>query len=282
MSDPPPQAPTFPQFPDQEQTPSFNPLDLLKTPTPLRSTSVPDMDDSPFATSTETSSAHVPVVDLPVAGKRQSVIASILLWRDPKVTAVYLGAVLVFFYMTLIRGDSVISVTGITVFAYQVFGIIGVQLNRRLGGKFDNHIRRPAEGTPLFKRDHAYQLADIVVQEGNEIQDLLRDVMYCDKPKVSAICLFAGVCLYFAGIVFSVLPLLFVMVLGLFSVPLAYEKNKKQVDDTLAKASDSVAKQVSIGQQMAVDNAAKLLEKAPPQARELAERVGLTPKKKSS
>lgn len=85
-------------------------------------------------------SAHVPVVDLPVIPKRKSVIASILLWHDPKVTAIYLASASLFFYFTPIRGDSVVSVAGIALCAYQVLGMVAVQANARLNGNLDKHL----------------------------------------------------------------------------------------------------------------------------------------------
>lgn len=306
MPNPPPRALTFPDFIDQvEEVDDSEFLDRNPYPVPsttLRSSSMtpadsPTSDPAPSnqsdmsfmntpppANTADTSTSFsdsVPEVVLPVA-HRKSVVRAVLLWRNPKVTAIYFGAAMVFFYLTVIRGQSVPSVLGMLFAVYQFVGAIVVHANKRFGGKFDKHISRPPPGTPFIPQDVATRFTQMLVEEVNDVQDILRNIIYCDTTEASLACLAFGIVLYFLGEYFSFLSLLFVATLLLFSLPLAYEKNKKQVDDVLAKTSDSVSKQITIGQKLASEKTAELLDKAPPAARDFANRVGLTPKKKAS
>lgn len=188
-----------------------------------------------------------------------------------------------FFFLTLIRGQEPVSVCGMLFAVYQVLGVIVVKVNRQLlHGKLDHYINRPPEGTPLLKQDVANRWVSVIIEEGNDIQDTLRDIMYCDKPVVAAGCAVVGVMIYVLGSYFSFLMLFFVGTVLLFSLPLAYDRNKKHIDDTVAKAADSINRQIVLGQKMASDKAAKLLENAPPAARDMASRVGFSTKAKSS
>lgn len=307
MPNPPPRAPTFPKFIDQEiddldfATPPrtmdaadrFAPENIPTPDTPDMQEVSASISQSIASSTTRTASAMsdstssaaaaaVPVVPLPTA-HRKSVIGNILLWRQPKVTAVYFGGAMTFFFLTLIRGQEPLSVSGILFAVYQVTGIIVVKVNRQfLKGKLDKYINRPPEGTPLFRQDVANRWASIIVEEGNDIQHTLRDVMYCDKPPVVAACALVGLIIYALGSKFSFLGLFFVGTLMLFSLPLVYDRNKKHIDDTVAKAADSINRQIVMGQKIASDKAAELLENAPPAARDMASRVGLSAKPKSS
>lgn len=240
------------------------------------------LSDSTASSSAAAAASAVPVVPLPTA-HRKSVIGNILLWRQPKVTAVYFGGAMTFFFLTLIRGQEPLSVSGILFAVYQVIGMIIVKLNRQfLQGKLDKYINRPPEGTPLFRQDVANRWASVIVEEGNDIQHTLRNVMYCDKPPVVAVCALVGLIIYALGSQFSFLVLFLVGTLMLFSLPLAYDRNKKHIDDTVAKAADSINRQIIMGQKIASDKASELLENAPPAARDMASRVGFSAKPKSS
>lgn len=292
MPDPPPRAPTFPSFIDQQPDTSS-----LKTPT-----SCPDPEPSPYVNmdqstphaglSTPTASstsASIPAVPLPVA-QSKSRIRAILLWRDPKITGIIFGADMLFFYLTLVRGLSVLSVCGLLFGLYLTFRLAAFHVNKHMGGKFDNYLARPPASTPLFRRDSMMHVVDTIVEEGNEISEQLRDIIYCDKMGVTAAWMFVALVIYVAGNWFSLVSVFFLASLAVFSLPLAYEKNKKQVDDALAKASDTASRHLESGRRAAAEQAVKLrdaavekstpyLEKAPPVARNLAVKMGLTPKK---
>lgn len=286
MSNPPPRAPTFPKFIDQGADAS----DLLNTPT----TQVVDetdnlykdnlMDDTLASMNGSRPIGGVPVVALPTS-ERKSVIGRIILWRDVKLTGIYFGSCMAFFYMTLVRGEQVLSVLGLMLSCYQVCGMILVKVNKQFlkNATVAQHITRPADpNAPIVPYDIANNVAKLMADEINDIRYTLRDFMYCDQPAANCLWAFGGFMLSMLGRYFSFLSLMLIGTLLLFSVPLAYDKNKKQVDDTLAKATDSVQKQVVIGQRMASEKTAELLDKAPPAARQLAARVGLTPQKKSN
>lgn len=279
MTSPPPRAPTFPRYVDQVE--QVDDMDFIKSPNEVGDELSNEMSATPVSTGdgydvASSTSSEIPVVPLPV-GRRKSLVRGILLWQDPKVTGLYFGTAMAFFYMTLVREKSVISVLGMLIVFYELVGMVIVQLNIKLGGKFDKHVARPPQGTPMFRHDVASRWAGKIVDEGNDIQDILRDMLYCDKPVVTCGCAALGASMYALGKYFSVLPLLFVFTLALFSVPLVYEKNKKKVDEIVARATDKLVGHVKHGRKIASEKTAELLEKAPPTARDLAIRAGLTP-----
>lgn len=303
MPEPPPRAPTFPAFIDQVKEiddSDFVPNAAPTIPSTLPSESIPSpvvtMGDTSNAiganSSTSTSAADaVPVVPLPVA-QRKSRVRAVLLWRDPKVTGAIVAVDMVFFYLTLVRGSSILSVIGGLFFAYLALGLIVVNANKRMGGKLDKYVARPPASTPLFRRESAIRIADTVVEEGNEVAEEIRDIVYCDKPSITLAWMAFAFVVYILGKYFSLLSVFLVLTIAAFTVPLAYEKNKKTVDDALATASDTASRHLETGRRIATERAeqmrevaaersAPLLEKAPPVARNFAEKMGLTPKKKA-
>lgn len=261
----PPRAPTFPAFVDDPQA-----VDAAVDPAKM-----PD--------------STVPVVPFPLAPSK-SRIRPILLWRDPKLSAAVLASFLVFFYLTLIRDNAVLSVLGLFAALYFTARFLAAKVNARLSGKFDQYLKRPPANTPLFRKATVYRLADLLLEEGNEVGEEIRDLLYCESPSLTAAALVVSFAIYHIGRYFSLLSVLLVIVIVLFTVPVAYQKNKKQVDDGLAKASETASQHVETARQavsrgavqagdFARQKSAPLLEKAPPAARDFAERIGLTPKK---
>lgn len=302
MPELPPRAPTFPGFidklPDETTEDSITTSTTTSnlpdtTTTKINSSSSspsPLVDMSPDITishSTSTST-DVPVVPLPVAPRR-SRIRAILLWRDPKVSAFVLSCFLLFFYLTLVRALSVLSVIGALFGLYLIIGLITTNANKYTGGKLDTYLARPTSGTPLFKRDALIRALDFVIDEGNDVAEEIRDIIYCDKTPITFAWMTIAFIIYMAGKFCSLLSVLLVAVIGIFTIPILYEKNKKQVDDTLAKASDAASRHIESGRRVAADRAVKLkaaaaeksaplLQKAPPAARDFAKKLGFTPK----
>lgn len=286
MPVPPPRAPTLPSFADSiQEIDDSEFVDNANNPTPSDMQPV-----TPLGARGVDGASGVPVAPLPVA-QRKSRLVAVLLWRDPKLSGVVFGANMLFFYLTLVRGSSVLSVIGALFAVYIALRFVSVHVNARIGGKLDKYIARPPVGTLLFRREPLIRAVDTIVEEGNEISDELRDMIYCDKMAVAGGWMFVALSVYFIGMHFSLLAVFFVCTLALFSLPLAYEKNKKQVDDALAKVTDAASKQIETGRKAAVDRAVMMrdtaaersgpyLEKAPPAARNFAEKLGLTPKKK--
>lgn len=283
-SPPPPRAPTFPRFVDQVETVDTSDLVEHEDREGVNNSSKPSITAPSLPTdpmNVDSSSMGVPVEHLPII-QRKSVVRKILLWHEPKQTVFYFGLAMSFFYLTIVRGESVISVLGLLSVIYQFIGAIVVQANRHFGGKLDRYIGRPPEGTPLFRHDVAIRWASKLVDEGNEDQDFLRDVMYCDKILVGLCHMLLGGCMYFLGKYFSALHLLFVFTLALFSLPVAYERNKKGLDESLASASDKMKKHLKSGQRMMNEKTSVILERAPQTVRGFASRIGVTNKQKSS
>lgn len=262
-----PRAPTFPAFDD----------------------AVKHVDDSDYLTSP--AMPDVPVVPLPVASRSR--LRGVLLWRDPKVSGAVFGCCMLFFYLTLFKGLSILSVVGALAAMYLVVGLVVVNVNRVAGGQLDKYIARPAVGTPFLRKESVSRWADTFLEEGNELAEDVRAVIYCDDAPLTLTWIAASVTLFFAGKYFSLLPLFFAVTLAAFTAPLAYEKNKEQVDDALAKASESAAAHGQSARKAAgahaarlrdtaADRAGPLLDKAPPAARDFAAKLGITPKKKAT
>lgn len=289
----PPRAPTFPAFIDDikeiDDTDFVDASHKDSPPPPTQpqtSSPIAQMAD-PATPTAAAAAAAVPVVPLPVA-QSKSRLKAVLLWRDPKVSALVFAACLLFFYLTLVRGMSVLSVIGALSGAYLVVGLLVVNVNKHTGGKLDAYVTRPPAGTPLLRRDVIYRGVDTVIEEVNEVGEEIRDILYCEKAGLALGCAFVALVVYVAGMYFSLLYVMLVETIALFTLPLAYEKNKKTVDDAVARASDAAAKHIETGKKVATDRAvrlravaaersAPLLDKAPPVAKNLAEKFGLTP-----
>lgn len=277
----PPRAPTFPSFvpevPEVDDSDFLDNDDNMLNPQSTAPSSIHGTATSGSAPSS--GSGSVPVVPLPVS-KRSSVIASVLLWRDPKLSGLIFGTAMFFFYLTLVRDNSVLSILGLLFALYQL-AIVSLRFAKQ---KFTLNLRfiseRPSDDTPLFRQDSAIRWANLLVEEGNQVQHVLRDIIYCDVPQSTTACILVGMNVYFIGQFVSFLAVLFVLTLILFTVPLAYEKNKKQVDDTMARAADALSTKITSFKRVAEDKTTTLLDKAPPAVRQLAKRAGMNPKLK--
>lgn len=240
------------------------------------------MDD---ATST---SASVPVVPLPVAQSR-SRIKNMLMWRNPKLSGIVFAVCMLFFYLTLFRKQSIVAVLGGLMTLYLIVGLMVVNVNNMVGNQLDKFIKRPAVSEPLFKKELVNYWAETLMDEGNEIGEVLRDVLYCDDTKRTVGWIFISLTVYIIGKYFSMLPVFFVLTLVAFSLPLLYERNKKEVDGALAKAGAEASRHIEVGRKIGVEKALKVkelaatkLEKAPPGVKSFTKKLGLTPAKKAS
>lgn len=226
---------------------------------------------------------------MPVMTSRSKVKA-VLLWKDVKLTGLVVAVCVLFFYLTLGRGLSVLSVLGALWAGYLVLGSVVVRANSSLGGKLDRYVKRPERGTPFLRRDALYRAVDTVVEEVNEVGDEIRDVLYCQDVGLTVGGALGGIAVYYIGMYCSMLVVLVILTVGLFTIPVLYEKNKKQVDDAVAKVSDVAAKKMEVGRkamgeqvakarEVAVEKSAPLWDKAPPAARNLAQKIGLAKEK---
>lgn len=301
-----PRAPTFPAIPPEIQEVVEEPIvDYKNTPpvgdlrerfvakdatlpSPTRQIpAIPPTAQAAKMPAMETSTSAVPVVPLPVRESR-SRIKNILLWRDPKVTGLIFACEMLFFYLTLFRGQSILAVFGGLLSMYLIIGVIVVNVNNMAGGQLDKYIKRPAVETPIFKKETVNFWAETLMDEGNDIGGYMRNVLYCDNPKLTLSWIFVALTIYIVGKYFSLLPVFFVIFLLSFSMPLVYEKNQKEVDAVLAKFADAASKHLEKTREISVkqaskyrDMAAQKLETGPPAVRSLAEKIRSTPAKKS-
>lgn len=273
-----PRAPTFPAFvadvPEVDDSDYIDDDDIIKNSTLYGRGVLPNVSVSP-----QSNSCSVPVVPLPVSN-RTSLLASILLWRNPKKSAVLFCSLLVFFYLTLVRNNSVLSIFGLLITLYQLSIVFlrQVELRFNLDQKFS--IRRPPERTALFSQDDVSHWVTLIADEGNQFQDIIRDLIYCDSPRVTVLCICLGTMVYFVGKYISLLTFLCVLTLLSFSVPLAYEKNKKVVDDNVARTLCSITRRTESCWQSAKGKTAQVLDKTPKSVRQAAGRAGVYSKLK--
>jgi Reticulon len=132
--------------------------------------------------------------------------------------------VFVFLYSSY-RKIVILSLAGTSLAADLSIGLLVVNLNGMAGGKLDHFIARPALSPPVFTTERAYALADILVAEGKEFMDDALDVLYCDNTPLSVTWIVVGLAIYLLG-KFSILPILMVVTVAAFTLPIGYEKNK--------------------------------------------------------
>lgn len=281
-----PRAPTFPSDPvdsaitqvDDEVHSTTTSETPFHTPAPTSRSSRMEATSTPRMASGSSSS--------------KSKLRAVLTWKDPKISALAFAVCAVFFYLTLWRGISILSVCGAGFALYLVVGLVVVAANQSvLGGALDKYIKRPATTTPMFSTASAYAFADIFVEEGNELAQDVRDVIYCDNTRLTLAYLVLALVMYVAGKFFSLLSVAAFCTLLAFSLPLLYEKNKAQVDEAVSKVSDLASKHLESGRKVAVERSYQLkdlaaersapfLDKAPA-VKTLANKVGFTPSKKA-
>lgn len=284
-----PRAPTFPAAPDMgEAVTAID--DPLPTPTASASSAVPSAYSTPAAAPRGASTATSAPGG---AAASRSKFRALMTWKEPRVTGAVLAVIMLFYYLTLWKGYSILSVWGAGVAMFLTACLVAVTANKSvLGGSLDRFVKRPATSTPMFSTANAYKFADVFVEEGNEFAEDMRDVIYCENPGVTIAYIVLALVVYFLGKFFSLLPLFFAFTLAAFTLPIAYEKNKKQVDDAVAQASSVAGKHLESGRKVALDRSLKLkdlaaersapyLEKAPAM-KNLANKVGFTPSKKAS
>lgn len=292
MPIPPPRAPTFPSFVDDVQ--EIDDADFVDDDIAVKTVVETQLAPSSTQPSTVQPMSQPPSA-LPHAPLRfaqsKSRLRALLLWSDPQLTALVLAACLLFFYLALARQLSVLSVVGLLCGCYLVVGLVVVHVNERTGGRLDAYVKRPPPGTPLFRPESVNRWAQTFLEEGNEIGDDIRDVLYCDRGEVTARWIAVSLGVYLAGLYFSVVTVLLVVTIAAFTLPLAYERNKKQVDDAAARATVAASKYIETGRRAAADKAVQLrdvaasrsapyLEKAPPAAQNLLGKMGLMAPKK--
>lgn len=223
----------------------------------------------------------VPKVPLPVSSGK-SRLRSLLMWEDRKLSSAVFSFCMLFFYMTLWKGLSILSVIGSLMFFYLCAGLLITQLNSAFHGPIDKYIKKPPRGELFFRREVVEKWADTIMDIGNAYADDLRDVIYCDDPKLTAKWIGISIGIYLLGIIFSPLWLLFLGMICAFSLPLAYERNKKQVDQTVQRAKEVSTQKAREIKEVTQQKAAPYLEKAHPMVKQTAEKMGITPQRKTT
>eukprot|EP00172_Hildenbrandia_rubra_P000784 Plantae.Rhodophyta-Hildenbrandia_rubra.ctg1442.p1 GENE.Plantae.Rhodophyta-Hildenbrandia_rubra.ctg1442~~Plantae.Rhodophyta-Hildenbrandia_rubra.ctg1442.p1 ORF type:complete len:290 (-),score=63.30 Plantae.Rhodophyta-Hildenbrandia_rubra.ctg1442:422-1291(-) len=234
----PPQAPKYPSLTDDvvKEVDDSEYTSATSNLTPAKDNkSSTIMTDSSTYTTPVRNSTGVPKVHLPVSSGK-SRLRKLLMWEDRKFSAVMFTLAMLFFYLTLWKGLSILSVSGALFGLYLLSGTIIVYVNQALNGPFDKFVKKPPRGEPFFRKEVVEKWTSTFMDMGNELADDIRDVLYCENPKVSSKWMGISFGVYVLGIWFSPLVLLFLATIFAFSLPLLYHRNKKQVDDAAAKA----------------------------------------------
>ena len=143
----------------------------------------------------------------------------VLYWKDQKVTAGILGTGVMLYFLTSLRGYSYVALLSIVLLMHLLISIVMVQVSR-LQGKI------VPEGKPL-------QLdADVLkagVEHVNKALLVYHSLLTCKDMAAAGKAMGGLWILYCLGTWFDGATLLLLVWVGAFSVPIGYEKNKKEV-----------------------------------------------------
>lgn len=282
----PPQPPRYPSLPD-DVVQEVDDSEYTSGTSNYQSGSRGGMNSSTMMTDDSSSYKSpntkygVPKVPLPVSSGK-SRLRSLLMWEDRKLSGAVFTFCMLFFYMTLWKGLSILSVIGSLMFVYLCAGLLITQLNSAFHGPIDKYIKKPPRGEMFFRRDVVEKWADTIMDIGNAYADDLRDVIYCDDPRLTLKWISISIGIYLLGMIFSPMWLLFLGTICAFSLPLAYERNKKQVDQTVQRAKEVSTQKAREIKEVTQQKAAPYLEKAHPMVKQTAEKMGITPQRKTA
>ena len=156
---------------------------------------------------------------MPAASFLSRQAIDVLYWKDQKVTAGILGTGVMLYFLTSLRGYSYVALLSIVLLMHLLISIVMVQVSR-LQGKI------VPEGKPL-------QLdADVLkagVEHVNKALLVYHSLLTCKDMAAAGKAMGGLWILYCLGTWFDGATLLLLVWVGAFSVPIGYEKNKKEV-----------------------------------------------------
>jgi len=181
---------------------------------------------------------YVPAEDF--VGKVQE----ILLWRNPKNSAIALAVSLValifvakFTFLSLLAWGGLV-VLGATL-GFRVFKLVEAQVKKTDGS---NPFKPYLETEINLPQEKIHAQADVIVHHGQALINQLRRLVFVENVFDSVK---FGVLLWtltYIGAWFSGITLVTLFVLGLFSVPKVYELYKEQIDEYVGLARQNVEK----------------------------------------
>ncbi|KAI6189571.1 hypothetical protein M3Y97_00022900 [Aphelenchoides bicaudatus] len=171
-------------------------------------------------------------------------VQEILLWRDPKNSAIALAASLFalilvakFTFISLLAWGSLLVLGG--TLGFRVFKLVEAQIKKTDGS---NPFKPYMETEINVPQEKVHAQADVLVHHGQSLINQLRRLFLVENLFDSVK---FGVLLWtltYIGAWFSGLTLITIFVLGLFSVPKVYELYKEPIDEYIGLAKQNVDK----------------------------------------
>mmetsp|Transcript_3345 Transcript_3345/g.10195 ORF Transcript_3345/g.10195 Transcript_3345/m.10195 type:complete len:272 (-) Transcript_3345:71-886(-) len=171
-------------------------------------------------------------------------VERVIYWRDPVFTGAIFGVVNILCFLILYK-----KFTFLTVFSYCLLVFIAgcfLYINGAkmlIGYMGKNAVPQPTFGVQPFSGEAIHAKVDQTVTALNKLIDQGRDIALC-KSNVKTLKAMAAIFVtYKLGQFIPDLILFYLIFLVVFTVPLAYERNKEQIDKAAADAQTRLVKE---------------------------------------
>ncbi|XP_030855404.1 reticulon-1-A isoform X2 [Strongylocentrotus purpuratus] len=222
---------------DFDHLQEIKPKEKVEEPKPVSQPPKP----APAATPTATSIAEKPTPS-PRSQASPSVVVDLVYWRDLKKSGVVFGSML--FVLIALSLFSFISVL-----AYLLLAALTVTISFRVYKTVLAAVQKSDEGSPFkpyleidvtLSEDQIESYSKKAVQKINVCITSLRHLLLVEDL-VDSIKFAVGLWLLtYVGAWFNGLTLIILAYIGLFSMPVVYEKYQAQIDDAVGKAQEQI------------------------------------------
>ncbi|XP_061083502.1 reticulon-4-like isoform X2 [Conger conger] len=223
---------TIPQPETEATTVLPEPEDIIHRPDTPTEAPVSLPKESPAS---ESAAPHEPIISSSAPSPPQplsSAVVDLLYWRDIKTTGVVFGALL--FLLLSLTVCSIVSVC-----SYVALALLSVSISFRIYKGILQAVQKSDEGHPFkvyldqdvaLPEDSVHQYSDLALERINVwIVELRR--LFLVEDLVDSLKFAVGMwVLTYVGALFNGLTLLILVLIGVFSCPVIYEKNQKQID----------------------------------------------------
>jgi len=234
-----------------------------------------------------------PASSASVSGRiAQTTVKDVIYWKNVKVTGTLFALGNLFFFLTLVSKYTFLRVAATFTFLYFCLGFAIVNGSKAaVGFVGENAVPRPTLGGSYINKASIQEHIDDVLFLINSGIDEIKKALYCVDNVFTLKLIGFFFALSLVGRIFPDLVLAYLIFLALFLGPITYEKNQEKIDEYIDKARKEAAVHYEKGMVVAKEKAGKLkdtiaekgtplLEKNP-RLREMAERAGFTPQKKT-
>ncbi|KAJ8250798.1 hypothetical protein COCON_G00227200 [Conger conger] len=217
--------------PEKEETIEPTTEDTIPQPETEATTVLPEPEDIIHRPDTPTE-APVSLPKESPASESAAPLVDLLYWRDIKTTGVVFGALL--FLLLSLTVCSIVSVC-----SYVALALLSVSISFRIYKGILQAVQKSDEGHPFkvyldqdvaLPEDSVHQYSDLALERINVwIVELRR--LFLVEDLVDSLKFAVGMwVLTYVGALFNGLTLLILVLIGVFSCPVIYEKNQKQID----------------------------------------------------